>query len=81
MLIYFIVILVPFMNNGLFNRRDLDVYWQRVIQIDKVVEFHKHHCSEVLKAFLTVEEEIIRYKNAAKVRFSYVCLHVYVCIQ
>eukprot|EP00604_Paraphysomonas_vestita_P002303 CAMPEP_0174817962 /NCGR_PEP_ID=MMETSP1107-20130205/543_1 /TAXON_ID=36770 /ORGANISM="Paraphysomonas vestita, Strain GFlagA" /LENGTH=413 /DNA_ID=CAMNT_0016029181 /DNA_START=39 /DNA_END=1280 /DNA_ORIENTATION=+ len=37
------------------RREDLNNYWQRVISIDKVTEFNKHHCSEALKLFVDVE--------------------------
>ena len=36
-------------------REDLNTYWQRVIAIDKIAEFNKHHCSEALKLFLDVD--------------------------
>lgn len=38
------------------SREELKDYWQKVISIDKVTEFHKHHCSEELKHFLAVEQ-------------------------
>jgi hypothetical protein len=48
-------------------RRDLDAYWQSIIQIGKLVEFHKHHCSAELKTFLKVDEKIIAHKSGIKV--------------
>lgn len=39
-----------------FSREELKEYWQKVIDIDKVTEFQKHHCSEDLKNFLEVEQ-------------------------
>jgi hypothetical protein len=36
-------------------REDLNEYWQKVLNIDKVTEFSKHHCSRELKVFLDVE--------------------------
>mmetsp|Transcript_6087 Transcript_6087/g.10131 ORF Transcript_6087/g.10131 Transcript_6087/m.10131 type:complete len:272 (-) Transcript_6087:1486-2301(-) len=38
------------------RRDDLRNYWQRVVAIDKVTDFAKHHCSLELKFFLQVEE-------------------------
>mmetsp|Transcript_26267 Transcript_26267/g.38937 ORF Transcript_26267/g.38937 Transcript_26267/m.38937 type:complete len:399 (-) Transcript_26267:136-1332(-) len=37
------------------RREELNVYWQKVIGIDKVAEFNKHHCSDVLKLFIDVD--------------------------
>lgn len=37
------------------HRDELNGYWQKVIAIDKVVDFNKHHCSPSLKVFLEVE--------------------------
>ena len=34
---------------------ELNEYWQKVIAIDKVAEFSKHHCSAPLKAFIDVD--------------------------
>lgn len=33
-------------------------YWQRITAIDKVTEFQKHHCSEELKIFLEVNQNM-----------------------
>lgn len=38
------------------NRADLKEYWQKVVAIDKVTDFAKHHCSEEIKAFLDVDQ-------------------------
>lgn len=38
------------------RREELNNYWQTVLQIDRITEFTKHHCSEELKAFLEVEQ-------------------------
>eukprot|EP01035_Chromulina_nebulosa_P016969 gene16969-22465_t len=40
------------------RRDELNRYWSRITSIDKVTEFTKHHCSEVLKSFLDVDETI-----------------------
>jgi hypothetical protein len=37
------------------RREELKEYWHKIIGIDKVTEFHKHHCSADLKAFLEVD--------------------------
>lgn len=37
-------------------RSDLKDYWQKVVAIDKVTDFAKHHCSEAIKAFLEVDQ-------------------------
>jgi len=37
------------------RREELNTYWQRVISLDKIAEFNKHHCSEDIKTFLDVE--------------------------
>ena len=37
-------------------RYDLKEYWSKVLTIDKIADFAKHHCSEEIKAFLEVEE-------------------------
>lgn len=38
------------------RRIDLREYWQKVISIDKVADFAKHHCSSELKNFVELEE-------------------------
>jgi hypothetical protein len=38
------------------NREELKEYWQKVISIDKITDFAKHHCSLDIKAFLEIEE-------------------------
>jgi len=42
--------------NAHLNREDLKDYWQKVISIDKVMDFAKHHCSGDIKAFLQVDD-------------------------
>lgn len=37
------------------RRDELNTYWQLILGIDKITEFHKHHCSQELKSFLNVE--------------------------
>ena len=37
------------------RREELNVFWQKVIRVDKITEFTKHHCSPELKDFLDVE--------------------------
>lgn len=39
------------------NRRkdELNEYWQKIISLDKVTDFSKHHCCEALKMFLDIE--------------------------
>ena len=37
------------------RRDELNSYWQLVLAIDKITEFHKHHCSQELKSFLDIE--------------------------
>ena len=37
------------------RRDELNNYWQLILGIDKITEFHKHHCSQELKSFLNVE--------------------------
>ena len=46
------------------DRNDLAQYWQKLIAIEKITEFQKHHCSHELKEFLEVEE------NTKKVRYK-----------
>ena len=45
------------------RKEDLNVYWQKIITIDKVVEFSKHHCSQDVKSFLQVDETIRNQTN------------------
>lgn len=40
------------------RKDDLNAYWQRIISLDKVTDFNKHHCSHDLKNFLDVESSI-----------------------
>eukprot|EP01038_Epipyxis_sp_PR26KG_P016769 gene16769-22948_t len=40
------------------RRSELKEYWQRVISIELVTDFAKHHCSMELKAFLDVDENM-----------------------
>lgn len=37
------------------RRDDLKEYWNRLVSIEKVTDFQKHHCSVELKAFLEVD--------------------------
>lgn len=37
---------------------ELDEYWKRLIALDKVTDFSKHHCSQELKEFLQVDDAI-----------------------
>ncbi len=36
-------------------RSELNEYWQKIIAIEKVTDFNKHHCCQELKEFLEVE--------------------------
>ena len=36
------------------RKEELNTYWQSVLQIDRVAEFTKHHCSDDLKVILQV---------------------------
>ena len=45
------------------RKEDLNVYWQKIITIDKAAEFSKHHCSQDLKSFLQVDETVRNQKN------------------
>mmetsp|Transcript_12996 Transcript_12996/g.21249 ORF Transcript_12996/g.21249 Transcript_12996/m.21249 type:complete len:401 (-) Transcript_12996:155-1357(-) len=47
------------------RREELNEYWQKVIAIDKVTEFNKHHCSAALKAFIDVDGALLVEKSAA----------------
>lgn len=47
-----------------FCRLEFVEYWQKITSIDKVTEFQKHHCSEELKSFLEVNENM---KNTVSV--------------
>jgi hypothetical protein len=38
------------------RREDLNTYWQKILKLDKVIEFSKHHCSIELKEFLEVDK-------------------------
>ena len=40
------------------RRDELNSYWHQVLAVEKVTEFHKHHCSQELKAFLDVDATI-----------------------
>ena len=40
---------------SLFLRSELNEYWQKIIAIEKVTDFNKHHCCQELKEFLEVE--------------------------
>jgi hypothetical protein len=44
---------------SLICREKLKEYWQRVIGIEKVTDFTKHHCNYDLKVFLVVEVNIM----------------------
>lgn len=41
------------------HREELLEYWTKVIAIDKVTEFNKHHCSAALKAFIDVDGALL----------------------
>lgn len=42
------------------SRRDeLNEFWLKVIAIDKVTEFNKHHCSSALKEFIDVDRALL----------------------
>lgn len=48
---------IKFLFRFLFSEsEDLKDYWQKVIAIDKVMDFAKHHCSADIKTFLQVDE-------------------------
>lgn len=36
------------------RRANLDAYWQQIMALDRIAEFHKHHASEQLKVFLDI---------------------------
>lgn len=38
------------------RRDELNRYWQRVVAIEKVSDFTKHHCSQEIKAFIGVDD-------------------------
>lgn len=38
-----------------FKREKLKDYWQKLIALDKITDFTKHHCSLELKDFLQVD--------------------------
>ena len=41
------------------SRRDeLKEYWQKLLSVDKVADFSKHHCSKALKDFLEVNAQL-----------------------
>ena len=42
----------------IFQREELNTWWQAIIGVNKVVEFDKHHCSAELKLFLDVENAL-----------------------
>ena len=45
------------------RRDDLRVYWQKLVNVDKVTDFTKHHCSKALKDFLEVDEQMHQVLN------------------
>lgn len=45
------------------RQNELKDYWQRIVSIEKVCEFQKHHCSQVLKVFLEIDSTIKREVN------------------
>lgn len=51
----------------MFFRDDLKDYWQKVIAIDKVMDFAKHHCSADIKSFLQVDENTKNKVNGSAV--------------
>mmetsp|Transcript_71972 Transcript_71972/g.204047 ORF Transcript_71972/g.204047 Transcript_71972/m.204047 type:complete len:204 (-) Transcript_71972:555-1166(-) len=40
------------------RRAHLDNYWQQVMSLDRIAEFHKHHSSEHLKVFLDIPNQM-----------------------
>ena len=40
------------------RRDELRDYWQKLVSVDKVTDFTKHHCSKVLKEFLSVDQQL-----------------------
>lgn len=48
------------------RREELNEYWQKIISIDKVTEFNKHHCSAALKKFIDVEGALLGEKDKEK---------------
>jgi len=50
-------VLDKFSDDFIKRRKDeLIEYWKAITDIPQVTDFHKHHCSEVLKCFLDVED-------------------------
>jgi hypothetical protein len=52
------------------RKNELAEFWQKILSIDKVTEFDKHHCSQELKLFLDVDEEVQRLTNEPVKRIS-----------
>ncbi len=47
------------------RKEDLNIYWQKIIRIDKICEFNKHHCSHFIKEFIDVDNIIKNKDNIA----------------
>jgi len=47
------------------RKEDLNIYWQKIIRIDKICEFNKHHCSNFIKEFIDVDNIIKNKDNIA----------------
>ena len=45
------------------RKEDLNIYWQKIIRIDKICEFNKHHCSPEIKEFIDVDNIISNKDN------------------
>jgi len=46
---------VEFVDN---RRRELDRYWQKVMGMPRITDFHKHYCSHELKSFLEIDSHV-----------------------
>lgn len=58
------------------RRAALEAYWQQVIAIEMVTDFHTHHCSEALKTFLNVEEKMAAKREEPVSRVAQRCTRV-----
>jgi hypothetical protein len=67
---YFVLVMFFFF----LARSELAEYWQKIIGIDKVTEFNKHHCNQDLKSFLDVDENL---KKVSKILFYWEPLDSY----
>merc|ERR1719502_427631 len=50
------------------RRAELDTWWAKVMRIDKVCDFTKHHCSRELKVFLDVQSVVDRAEGTSRER-------------